>query len=176
MIKKIKKSNFGYLKILVLLELYKEKSTGYDLMKKLKSTLKKTPSPGSIYPILSELLFNRQISVKIDGRKKIYSLTKKGEKEINFLLLEKEKSLIDNFKLMVYFNQLLTKPCFDKAEKLKNEMLKNPKLISSYLKDWDELKLLAIDLLLEKDYYKKQNEIKLIIKNTILKLKEIKKK
>ncbi|MFT4304500.1 MAG: PadR family transcriptional regulator [Candidatus Woesearchaeota archaeon] len=166
----------GYLRIMVLAELNKNPSTGYDLMKNLSLHLKKKPSPGSIYPLLSELHSENLISVKEEGRKKIYELTKKGKKSIALILSEKEKSLIEHIKLMMHFSKNISKDCISKAEKLKKEMLNNPKFLSDNIKDWEELRNIALDLLLDKNYENKKDEIKKVIKETVNKLKEIKKK
>ena len=171
----IKKNNPSNLKMLVLSELHKTPSSGYDLIKKIAIHLNKTPSSGSIYPILSELRIEGLISFKQDGRKKIYELTKKGNKSMSSLLSEKEKALLANIKLMEHFTNVLPKVCVDKVQKLKYELLKNPKTISSYIGDWDELKIVALDLILSKDYEFKKSEVKKIIKETVLKLKKLKK-
>jgi DNA-binding PadR family transcriptional regulator len=170
------KTTKGYLRIMVLSELSKNPSTGYDLMKSLSINLNKSPSPGSIYPLLSELLSEKMITVKEDGRKKIYSLTKKGSLSITKIIHEKELLILENVKLMLKFSEMLPDSCLLKTEQLKQELLKNPKLISSHIKDWDELKLLSIDLILDKDYSNKKIEIKKVIKETVNKLKKIKDK
>lgn len=69
----------GNLKIIVLKELSKKDMSGYSLMKSLAEATGKKPSPGSIYPLLDELRSNGLVSMKEEGRKKIYSLTKTGK-------------------------------------------------------------------------------------------------
>jgi DNA-binding PadR family transcriptional regulator len=69
----------GHLKLLVLKALDKEPESGYNLMKSLAEMAGKRPSPGSIYPLLDDLHKQGMVSVRASGRRKIYSLTKKGK-------------------------------------------------------------------------------------------------
>lgn len=71
----------GYLRHLVLAALKDDSLSGYDLMNQLGSMLGSKPSPGSIYPLLSELEKEGVIAVKEDGKSKRYHLTVKGEQE-----------------------------------------------------------------------------------------------
>ncbi|ADB57600.1 PadR family transcriptional regulator [Archaeoglobus profundus] len=82
----------GILKLLILKELEKEEATGYDIIKRIGERAKR-PSPGSVYPILKELKENGFLNVRIDGRKKIYSLSDKGRKVLREAM-EKEKEAI----------------------------------------------------------------------------------
>ena len=72
----------GNLKHIVLKALSHEDMSGYKLMKFLEETTGKKPSSGSIYPLLDDMKKEHLVSVKQDGRRKIYSLTKKGKDEI----------------------------------------------------------------------------------------------
>ena len=81
----------GLLKILILKELEKGEATGYELIKRL-SRFKK-PSPGSVYPLLKELLESGFLNVRREGRKKVYSLSEKGKRVLREAM-EKEKEAI----------------------------------------------------------------------------------
>jgi formylmethanofuran dehydrogenase subunit E len=69
----------GHLKLLVLNLLSKGPKSGYVLMNDLKISTGKKPSPGSIYPLLDDLKNKGVLSVEVEGKSKIYSLTKKGK-------------------------------------------------------------------------------------------------
>ena len=67
------------LKLIILWELSENSLSGYDIIKKMKGKGMKAPSPGSLYPILHDLHNEKLLSVNEEGKKKIYSLTKKGK-------------------------------------------------------------------------------------------------
>lgn len=71
----------GHLRHITLAGLAEKEMSGYDLMMLLESKTGKKPSPGSIYPLLSEMQDAGLIKVRDEGRKKIYSLTPSGKKE-----------------------------------------------------------------------------------------------
>ncbi len=68
----------GILKILILKELEKNEATGYELIQKISTKMKK-PSPGSVYPLLKELASAGFLNVRAEGNRKIYSLSEKGK-------------------------------------------------------------------------------------------------
>jgi DNA-binding PadR family transcriptional regulator len=69
----------GYLSFLILWILKKGNLTGQEIARELQKRRGAKPSPGTIYPALKEL--NEKGLISFDAGKK-YSLTKKGEKEL----------------------------------------------------------------------------------------------
>ncbi len=69
----------GYLKYLILWNLKKNKMNGSELANELEKRKGSKPNPGTIYPALKEL---KEKDLIIADKNKTYSLTKKGEKEI----------------------------------------------------------------------------------------------
>lgn len=69
----------GFLTYLTLWIVSKKPMTGAELSRELEKRKGKKPSPGTIYPALKEL--REKGLLKEDGEKR-YSLTKKGEKEL----------------------------------------------------------------------------------------------
>lgn len=69
----------GYLTYLILWSLSKNNMTGAELAKELEKRKGSKPSPGTIYPALKDL--KEKSLIKAD-KNKMYSLTKKGEKEL----------------------------------------------------------------------------------------------
>jgi len=64
-----------------ILKLLREKGelTGYDIIKEIElRTGYWRPSPGTIYPILKDLEARAIVTKRVEGRRKIYSLTPKG--------------------------------------------------------------------------------------------------
>jgi DNA-binding PadR family transcriptional regulator len=69
----------GFLTFLVLWLLKKKKMNGTELSMELKVRKGSKPSPGTIYPVLKDLKDKGLINV---DKKKTYSLSVKGEKEL----------------------------------------------------------------------------------------------
>ncbi|MDD9952736.1 MAG: PadR family transcriptional regulator [Candidatus Woesearchaeota archaeon] len=63
---------------MVLHKLVQRPRSGYGLCKSIEECTGKKPSFGSIYPILEKLTNDGHVTVEEQGRKKIYTLTKKG--------------------------------------------------------------------------------------------------
>ena len=70
----------GFLSFLILWILKGKKMTGAEIAKELEKRKGHKPSPGTLYPALKELKEQGFISC---DKEKVYSLTKKGEKELN---------------------------------------------------------------------------------------------
>ena len=73
----------GFLSFLILWLLNKKKMTGAEITQELEQRRGHRPSPGTIYPVLKDLTNKKLLSV--DKNKK-YSLTKKGEEELDMSL------------------------------------------------------------------------------------------
>lgn len=74
----------GFLKLHILNILKKQPSHGYELIHMISHHTDHlwTPSPGSMYPALESLESKGYITCQGDGRRKVYSLTPKGENVI----------------------------------------------------------------------------------------------
>jgi len=64
---------------LVILKLAEAPQSGYGLCSSIEQSIGRRPSYGSIYPYLEKLSTEGMVTVKQQGRKKIYALTTKGE-------------------------------------------------------------------------------------------------
>jgi DNA-binding PadR family transcriptional regulator len=69
------------LRILILKHLAEQPRSGYSLIKEIEKHTSWKPSYGSMYPALEHLKDEGLVTFKEVGRKKIYTLTKKGEQE-----------------------------------------------------------------------------------------------
>jgi len=73
----------GYLSFLVLRLIKKKTMSGKELTEELAKRKGTKPSPGTIYPVLKELVKNKWIEeVDTEGREKSYQLTAQGKKEV----------------------------------------------------------------------------------------------
>ncbi len=141
----------GYLKIVILKELNNGEKTGYDIIKDIyEKTDFIKPSPGSVYPILKNLLKERIVSFKQDKNRKVYRLTKKGKNLIKELE-KNRKQLIETLikKLKLTFpkeqNYILLKNLSEKQ-----------KLIKEFLPQAIQLKKNIISLITNKHTSKKE--------------------
>ncbi len=76
---------------LVLQKLHEQPQTGYSLRKEMGQSTGQQPSFGSIYPILERLAAEGMVSVKEDGRKKVYSITIKGRAAVTGVKQQQEQ-------------------------------------------------------------------------------------
>ncbi|MEM2490129.1 MAG: PadR family transcriptional regulator, partial [Candidatus Korarchaeum sp.] len=65
----------GFLRLLILDSLKEEPLHGYEIMRRMSSTLDYTPSPGIVYPTLQFLEESGLISSELEGRRRIYRIT-----------------------------------------------------------------------------------------------------
>ncbi|AJF61654.1 TPA: PadR family transcriptional regulator [Candidatus Woesearchaeota archaeon] len=80
----------GFLSFLIMWFIYKKEMTGAEIAIELEKRKGNKPSPGTIYPALKDLKDKGLIK---DDRDKKYSLTKKGEEELDSHL----KTFFDTF-------------------------------------------------------------------------------
>ena len=103
----------GFLSFLILHELGKKSLCGEDLAKKIgRRKGSEQLTPGTIYPALKELRGAKLIEFTQFGRKKMYSLTPEGEKELAEELIKEWKQVEGDLNMIinediVKFNQLL---------------------------------------------------------------------
>jgi DNA-binding PadR family transcriptional regulator len=75
----------GFLSFLILHELSLKSLCGDELSKAIGKRKNSTLTPGTIYPALKRLRRKKLIAYRRQGRKKVYSLTDIGKKEIDNL-------------------------------------------------------------------------------------------
>lgn len=83
------------LRIMILKHLAVSPQSGYGLTKSIAEATGWKPSYGSMYPQLESLKEEGLVTVKEDGRKKVYSLTKKGEEASS---VENREELLENMR------------------------------------------------------------------------------
>lgn len=163
----------GYLKLFFLKKIKASECTGYDLISSAETVLGKKPSTGSVYPLLNQLLTDKYIKLKEENRKKIYSITKKGEILLKNLMDEKRKLLQSHEKIMYLFNEIHDDSSLKKSFLKINEALKfDNKVILRNMDLFLELKN-ELDAIFfnENLSFKKEQEVKVILKDFISKLK-----
>lgn len=160
----------GFLKVIVMKELELSDHSGYSLMKRIEEIAAKKPSPGYIYPLLSELASNKYITKRPEGKRNIYSITRKGKK---FLaeLQEKKEAVIKSF-----FNTVAK---LDNGKSAKENLFLTggfKKHYAKFIMDSDIHKKLKMSMLslYEKDNFKeKRAKFREIIQDTINKVERL---
>lgn len=160
----------GYLKIFVLRELSKKELTGYAMMKSFeKISGAKMPSPGTIYPLLNDLLKKRLIAMTVMENKKFYRITTSGRKVLSLLMEERKKNLRNMLPILskVYSSKEL------RGMKRALEVMRSDRLHYSDMDVVHELRGAVFDFVASKDYQEKREEFRKIILATAKKIREL---
>lgn len=88
----------GILKLLILKELEKSDTTGYELIQKI--SIKTSKNPGSVYPLLKELNNAGFLTVRVEGNKKIYSLSRKGKKVLEEASKREKEAILRKIEVL----------------------------------------------------------------------------
>jgi DNA-binding PadR family transcriptional regulator len=159
----------SHIKMEVLCELRNGSLSGYDLIKRIGTINNKKPSAGYIYPLLQDLLNKGFLTVKTTKRRKVYMITKRGEKFFDDLRKNSEnsmKNLVDILEPVVEKDEIGKYIEFhEKLKKLKGYLVKD---IPLYTELVDSL----TEIYEQKDKIK-QKKIKKIVTESIDKLKKI---
>ena len=155
----------GILKLLIMKELEKSSASGYDLIKRISNIVKK-PSPGSIYPLLKELTNSGFLNVKIDGNRKLYSLSEKGKLVLEEASKREKEAILKKIEVLESSGIITT----DEAEKMLHFINFKRELMMKLaeLRNWREF-IIALSKAIEKS----KDEVESIIEDAIKKLREI---
>ena len=97
----------GGLKLIVLKILNEKDFTGYGLIKEIEDqTGFWKPSPGSMYPLMNDLLKKGLVSCKKSKNQKIYSITNKGKKVHRKIIIKRDKMIQDLFEGIKFLEAL----------------------------------------------------------------------
>ncbi|MGM5482535.1 MAG: PadR family transcriptional regulator [Nanobdellota archaeon] len=152
---------------MVLESLRDHPKTGYELMKQIEIKNGKKPSPGSIYPLMKSLHNEGFIKPKEERRKKIYSLTKEGEKKVKDIEKERKALKQKHNRLHQIIDELSGEANNEHINFDCEEIMRN-------IDVFHELKE-NMKLLIKKQIFKKKEEkVREIIKDASSKLKKLK--
>ena len=160
----------GYLRIFVLRELVKKERTGYELMKSFEDFTGNKPSPGTIYPLLSELLKKGMVTVSAKGNKKIYRLSKNGESILHRLKTERKKALENIISML---STIYSKKEINRI-RMSLSVMSGEK--GHFAKDFDVLSGMreaVFDFVNSKQYPKEREKFRKILQNTSKKLRKL---
>lgn len=165
----------GYFKMIILKKLNEKEQTGYDLILSLEELFDRKPSAGSIYPLLNTFLKEGYVTVRQDGRKKIYSITKEGKNALNSILQEKEQLMVKSAELLKLFGNLSGRKELKSFNKLIDQMKLKSELLLKNLDVWSDMKDAMVKLVTRDDYELKQKQVRKIFQETAKKLKKLQK-
>jgi DNA-binding PadR family transcriptional regulator len=164
----------SHLKIIVLKSLEKKPMSGYDLVKEIhESTHHWKPSFGSIYPLLKDLHKKSLVSVKISGRKKVYSLTVKGKNTLKEIFKAKDKIYDLTMESLKGLEAVCTKEEIVYIHKLHSNLKTNFMPFKGATSEINELIEVMVRISDSNNTQKKEKKIKAILKDTIIRLKNI---
>lgn len=98
----------GTLKLLILEALNDRPMHAYEIIKSIEKKFHGIykPSPGSLYPVLKQLIENGMITVEEKDDKKIYIITDKGKEAFNKMKTEMKNVFTKNNQYRKLVNQL----------------------------------------------------------------------
>jgi DNA-binding PadR family transcriptional regulator len=164
----------SYLKIFVLKLLSSNDLTGYSLIKQIEKKANWKPSPGSMYPLLKNLLKNDYVNVKLENRLKLYSITKKGKIYIGSLLKNKSalaNNVVKNFKV---YENVSNKKDSSFALEIISKIDSDEIPFREISKELCEFRDVLFELNNKKLLYENKSSVQKIFRETIKNLKKIK--
>lgn len=90
------------LRTLIIQHLLEKPHSGYSLTKSIEEATGWKPSYGSIYPQLEQLHEEEFVTFKEEGKKKTYTLTKKGKEEAKIKKTELVDNLQENMRVITH--------------------------------------------------------------------------
>ncbi len=85
---------YGHLQGIVLRSLDRAPLSGYQLIKHVKDTVGWKPSTGSVYPLLDMLRKKGLVTVRPEGRRRVYSITAEGRDALGALVCDRDTMLV----------------------------------------------------------------------------------
>ena len=157
---------------MVLKELTVADMTGYELMKCLSYLLGSKPSAGSLYPLLTELKKQGMVSMKEDGRKRIYSITQKGRKLAVAILKEKQELVLKHLELLHTCKERHPKVTEDFLAMMIQLRARADAMLPN-LDVWIDMRSAVISIATTPDYKSKEGEVRKVLEEAVGKLRSI---
>jgi DNA-binding PadR family transcriptional regulator len=164
----------SHLKIIVLKSLEKKAMTGYDLVKEIhSSTHHWKPSFGSIYPLLKDFHEKGLVSVKVSGRKKVYSLTTKGKQTLKDIFKTKDNIYNVTMEGLKGLESICNKEEIEFVHKLHTALRTNLMPFKEATSEMQKLAEIMIKFSESDTIFKNEKKIKEILTDTITRLKKL---
>lgn len=157
----------GHLRVIVLKNLENNQISGYELCNKIEEETGWKPSYGSIYPLLNNLKETNLVTIKQEGKKKLYSLTKEGEDQLKELIKKKDEL----FDRIIESVKLFDTVCKDDMLPIIEQMKKGTFI--QILPEMKELQKTIFKVMMLKNK-EKNNKLKNILTQTNKEIKKLK--
>ncbi len=162
------------LKIIVLKKLDEKSLSGYDLIKEIHtSTGSWKPSFGSMYPLLKDLNTNKLVTFKIVNRKKVYSITKLGKITLKDALVASQNMMNEMTQQVKLMKNICSQSETKQFQTIIKKIHSNPAVFGKLTDEVDRLQRIMMEHLTKGKFESKEKEIKIILNDTISKLKKV---
>ena len=161
----------GYLRLIVMKTLSNKRLSGYGLIKQIeKDTGTWKPSFGSIYPLLEKLLKEKLVKVEVQGRKKLYCLTKTGKKQLK--IIDKSKDVLVDKLIAAWnaFGKITDRREMGFMLEIFNSLKKGQLPFKDLNPELNEFRATIFEL---HSSGKDRKKVKIVLRDTIKKLKSI---
>jgi DNA-binding PadR family transcriptional regulator len=164
----------SHLKIIVLKSLDKKAMSGYDLVKDIHSfTQHWKPSFGSIYPMLKDLHKTGLVEVDQVGRKKVYSITKKGRQAVKDISKSRDQIYEMTMDSLKNLELICDKKEIEFIHNLHAVMRNNFLPFKGVTKEMQEFTQIMMRMSSNDIILKREKDVKKVLKQTIIKMKKI---
>lgn len=165
----------SHLKIIVLKTLDSKPMSGYDLVKDIHSTTQHwKPSFGSIYPLLKDLHGKGLVTVRVSGRKKLYTITPKGRQALKDIFKTKDKIYDITMNSLKGLESICSKKELEFVHKLHSNLRCNFMPFKEVTNEMQQLAEIIMNMSDANKISKNEKRIKSILNEAITKLEELK--
>ncbi len=164
----------GQLRNITLKLLSEKPMSGSELVKTIEEQLGWKPSYGSIYPLLEQLLSEKLVTCQEVKKKKKYSLTNKGLKELQKNKKNKESLVKLLNKTYGIMKEVYGVDAREIDEKLAEEVGEGKIAIEDIQQESTDMKKELYRIMKSKNYKNNKQKLKKILQETIKKMKGLK--
>ena len=163
--------NQGFLKLMVVQQLLAQPSTGYAIVKTVHEKTGWKPSWGSIYPLLSQLEEQSQVTCKSEGKRKVYTLTAQGKKELSSYIAQRDRAIKQIMEELTLLASLGDQEC-DMALRLM-QAKQSGKVSIEEIPEANAVREQLIRLILDNKIKAKEKQIRAIMSRALVELQRL---
>ncbi len=164
----------GQLRNITLKLLSEKPMSGSELVNTIEKQLGWKPSYGSMYPLLEQLLSEKLVTCKEEKKKKKYTLTEKGKKELQKNKKNKESLVKLLNKTYGIMKEVYGVDASDIDEKLAEQITEGKIAIEDIQQESIDMKKEIYRIMKSKNYKNNKTELKKILHETIQNMKRLK--
>ncbi len=164
----------GQLKNITLKLLSEKPMSGSEIVHTIEEQLGWKPSYGSMYPLLEQLLSEKLVTCQEEKKKKKYTLTEKGKKELQKNKKNKESLVKLLNKTYGIMKEVYGVDASEIDKNLAEEVTEGNIAIEDIQQESIDMKKEIYRIMKSKNYKKNRIELKKILRETIQNMKRIK--